>query len=120
MINKWENGLPPVGEIVEYVSIHRTPQDSLCWGDGDRLKVVSHEHTGSAPVAVVWNLRTRMASGLAAECMRPVKSEAQRTIEDLAEMVQVGAILDMPTSTAVAIAESLYDAGYRKTEATIE
>lgn len=72
-----EDGLPPVGTFCEFDKNNEDFLDcpSSGWLDTDLLEVVAHKSGEVAPVAVVWNLRTREAHSLIARHFCPIRTK---------------------------------------------
>lgn len=115
MENLWDgkNDLPAVGEVVEFYHEEHDRKEGICvdaWKNGDKLECLAIRKVGMDNLPVFFNMRDQTASCLIRMRYRPIKSEREKAIEEMASL------MGRSENTYWSSAEALYDAGYRKVE----
>lgn len=113
--------LPPIGVDCLYSDDHDYPisYSAGCFIDSDILQVMAHKHGEICDVAVVWNTRSKLATALRSECLKPLPA---KTPEELAVKKMSDHIVDWDfkstqggfEKTPESQADYLYRLGYRK------
>jgi len=106
-------GLPPVGEILEFVESSKFEKTRSEWVTGQKVKIISHEVVNGNSVAVVFNIDAEFAECLVYQCMRPLdhnrKAEAEKK-----RVVDAALSVWVKRDNAPDALLALYDAGYLK------
>jgi len=120
-----KDGLPPVGEVVEF---NRSPEFRYSssiehWKDGDHVEVLAIKKTDIdfkyKHEAVVWNDRLKMAANFTKPSLSPIQSERDKLIEKLCDIVnkdddcrKCNVSIDCSVSQK-AVIEAVVNAGWR-------
>lgn len=117
--NSWyEKGeLPPVGMIVSYYNSDENPDpEGTCtddWKNGDNLEVLAFRKVNGSILPIVFNIRDETASCLIIQYIRPIKSDREKAIEEMKEIVNS---VKADVLTQDLFLGAIYDAGYRKAD----
>ncbi len=112
----WDGkGLPPIGSICEFYTTDYF-QEGICvdeWENGDLLECLAHRFGYQELLPIFYNQRHKTASGLISGYYRPTKSEKDKVIQDVADIIYE--YLDsVSTIGAKDCAKKLYDLGMLK------
>jgi hypothetical protein len=98
-----QDGLPPVGMEIE----------AKVWAGWEGGTVVAIVNDGHIAFAIVQH--TNCWNPYAARELRPIQSDRDRAIEELIDLVSAQGFVSKDGTASKAIAQMVYDAGYRKT-----
>lgn len=120
--NSWhERGeLPPVGCKCEWIDESGVdgPAGSLYPCVGDVVSVCAHKQTPGGDIIAIFTWARGDGLGVAASRMpadfRPLRTDREKAIDSLIGIICAGGYLTSRDGAAKAIAERIYDAGYRK------
>jgi hypothetical protein len=98
-----QDGLPPVGMEIE----------AKVWAGWEGGTVVAIVNDGHIAFAIVQH--TNCWNPYAARELRPIQSDRDRAIEELIDLVSAQGFVSKDGTASKAIAQMVYDAGFRKT-----